>query len=176
MFTAPRYEVLKSFDAIVTNVANSYRLQEECDVISLRMAKIPGAVPWGRTMETMGETPMFSLSKNWDLAKTLGFPSEHVDLSWKRSGYHWDFTKDNWDILGLTLHIIYIIYETNNVIGIYNWGIIIYRVISGDMKYTLNILGVFQYEGEGMSIKPTSTGDNGHIMGTCSRPQLFGCV
>ena len=38
----PRYEVLKSFDAIVTNVANSYRLQEECDVISLRMAKIPG--------------------------------------------------------------------------------------------------------------------------------------
>lgn len=37
-----RYEVLKSFDAIVKNVANSYRLQEECDVISLRMAKIPG--------------------------------------------------------------------------------------------------------------------------------------
>ena len=42
----PRYEVLKSFDAIVTNVANSYRLQEECDVISLRMAKIPGLTGW----------------------------------------------------------------------------------------------------------------------------------
>ena len=63
-----------------------------------------GGAQWG----PWGETPMFSLSKNWDLAKTLGFPSEHVDLSWKRLGYHWDFTKDNWDILGLTLHIIYI--------------------------------------------------------------------
>lgn len=32
-------EILQSFDAIVTNVANSYRLQEECDIVSLRLAK-----------------------------------------------------------------------------------------------------------------------------------------
>ena len=49
----PRYEVLKSFDAIVTNVANSYRLQEECDVISLRMAKIPGLTAgWNAKWDT----------------------------------------------------------------------------------------------------------------------------
>merc|ERR1719394_1295832 len=35
-------EILASFDAIVTNVANSYRLQEECDVLSLRLAKYKG--------------------------------------------------------------------------------------------------------------------------------------
>jgi len=32
-------EVLFSFDAIVRNVSNTYRLQEECDVLSLRIAK-----------------------------------------------------------------------------------------------------------------------------------------
>jgi len=32
-------EVLASFDCIVSNVANSYRLQEECDVLCLRIAK-----------------------------------------------------------------------------------------------------------------------------------------
>ncbi|CAE7758074.1 unnamed protein product, partial [Symbiodinium microadriaticum] len=31
--------VLEQFDAIVTNVANSYRLQEECDVLSLVLSK-----------------------------------------------------------------------------------------------------------------------------------------
>merc|ERR1719512_714464 len=35
-------DVLASFDAIVLNVANSYRLQEECDVLSLRIAKYKG--------------------------------------------------------------------------------------------------------------------------------------
>ncbi|CAE7676271.1 unnamed protein product [Symbiodinium necroappetens] len=34
--------VLEQFDAIVTNVANSYRLQEECDVLSLVLSKHPG--------------------------------------------------------------------------------------------------------------------------------------
>jgi len=32
-------EVLASFDSIVSNVSNSYRLQEECDVLSLRMSR-----------------------------------------------------------------------------------------------------------------------------------------
>eukprot|EP00913_Durusdinium_trenchii_P010112 g9484.t1 len=31
--------VLEQFGAIVTNVANSYRLQEECDIMALRLAK-----------------------------------------------------------------------------------------------------------------------------------------
>ncbi|CAE6962445.1 unnamed protein product [Symbiodinium natans] len=34
--------VLEQFDAIVTNVANSYRLQEECDVLSLVLSKYLG--------------------------------------------------------------------------------------------------------------------------------------
>merc|ERR1719234_128352 len=37
-------EVLASFDTIVSNVSNSYRLQEECDVLSLRMAKYKGVM------------------------------------------------------------------------------------------------------------------------------------
>merc|ERR1719346_595053 len=37
-------EVLSSFDTIVTNVKNSYRLQEECDVLSLRLAKHKGNI------------------------------------------------------------------------------------------------------------------------------------
>ncbi|CAE8734530.1 unnamed protein product, partial [Polarella glacialis] len=37
-------EVLGSFDAMVTNVANSYRLQEECDTLSLNIAKYSGAI------------------------------------------------------------------------------------------------------------------------------------
>ncbi|CAK0795725.1 unnamed protein product, partial [Prorocentrum cordatum] len=37
-------EVLASFDTIVTNVANSYRLQEECDVLALRIAKYKGSI------------------------------------------------------------------------------------------------------------------------------------
>ena len=36
--------VLEQFDAIVTNVANSYRLQEECDVLSLVLSKLPGSI------------------------------------------------------------------------------------------------------------------------------------
>ncbi|CAE8658588.1 unnamed protein product [Polarella glacialis] len=37
-------EVLLSFDTMVTNVANSYRLQEECDTLSLNIAKYKGTV------------------------------------------------------------------------------------------------------------------------------------
>jgi hemoglobin-like flavoprotein len=37
-------EVLESFDAMVCNVANSYRLQEECDTLSLRLSKYKGQI------------------------------------------------------------------------------------------------------------------------------------
>lgn len=36
--------VLEQFGAIVTNVANSYRLQEECDIMALRLAKYRGSI------------------------------------------------------------------------------------------------------------------------------------
>lgn len=36
------YEVLDCFDNIVLNAGNSFRLQEECDVLSLKIAKLPG--------------------------------------------------------------------------------------------------------------------------------------
>jgi hypothetical protein len=83
---------LKSFDAIVTNVANSYRLQEECDVISLRMAKIPGAVPWGRAMGAVGGNPdvfpieKLGFSKNIGISiRTRGFKLEKIGIS---LGFH----------------------------------------------------------------------------------------
>ena len=60
------YEVLKSFDAIVTNVANSYRLQEECDVISLRMAKIPGEVHLSEFKPLMLASLRSLVPKGWD--------------------------------------------------------------------------------------------------------------
>lgn len=60
------YEVLKSFDAIVTNVANSYRLQEECDVISLRMAKIPGEVQLFEFKPLMLASLRSLVPKGWD--------------------------------------------------------------------------------------------------------------
>eukprot|EP00434_Breviolum_minutum_P011288 symbB.v1.2.009960.t1/scaffold623.1/size335370/3 len=36
--------ILEYFDPIVSNVANSYRLQEECDVLSLNLAKCKGEI------------------------------------------------------------------------------------------------------------------------------------
>eukprot|EP00913_Durusdinium_trenchii_P028889 g27086.t1 len=36
--------ILEYFDPIVSNVANSYRLQEECDVLSLNLAKCKGRI------------------------------------------------------------------------------------------------------------------------------------
>ena len=39
--------ILEQFEDIVMNVANSYRLQEECDVCSLVMAKYRGTINLG---------------------------------------------------------------------------------------------------------------------------------
>jgi len=57
-------EVLASFDTIVTNVANSYRLQEECDVLSLRIAKYKGAVNLNEYKAVMLAS-LRSLIKDW---------------------------------------------------------------------------------------------------------------
>merc|ERR1719447_1771056 len=57
-------EILASFDAIVTNVANSYRLQEECDVLSLRMAKYKGNIVLSQYKAVMLAS-LRSLCKDW---------------------------------------------------------------------------------------------------------------
>merc|ERR1719476_357761 len=59
-------EILESFDAIVVNVANSYRLQEECDVLSLRLAKVKtsGQINLGEYKAVMLAS-LRSLVKDW---------------------------------------------------------------------------------------------------------------
>merc|ERR1719401_3370832 len=57
-------EVLASFDTIVVNVSNSYRLQEECDVLSLRMAKYKGTINLPEYKAVMLAS-MRSLCKDW---------------------------------------------------------------------------------------------------------------
>eukprot|EP00445_Apocalathium_hangoei_P063872 CAMPEP_0204120780 /NCGR_PEP_ID=MMETSP0361-20130328/7839_1 /ASSEMBLY_ACC=CAM_ASM_000343 /TAXON_ID=268821 /ORGANISM="Scrippsiella Hangoei, Strain SHTV-5" /LENGTH=580 /DNA_ID=CAMNT_0051072017 /DNA_START=40 /DNA_END=1779 /DNA_ORIENTATION=+ len=66
------FEVLSSFDTIVSNVANSYRLQEECDVLSLRLAKYRGTINLGEYKAVMLAS-LRSLCKDWG--------SQH-EISW----------------------------------------------------------------------------------------------
>ncbi|CAK0879603.1 unnamed protein product, partial [Prorocentrum cordatum] len=59
-------EVLASFDTIVTNVANSYRLQEECDVLSLRIAKYRGQINLGEYKAVMLASLRSLVPKDWN--------------------------------------------------------------------------------------------------------------
>ena len=56
--------VLASFDTIVVNVANSYRLQEECDVLSLRIATYKGSINLPEDKAVMLAS-LRSLVKDW---------------------------------------------------------------------------------------------------------------
>jgi len=67
------HEVLSSFDAIVTNVSNSYRLQEECDILSLRIAKHKGTVNLGEYKAVMLASLRSLVPKGWN--------SEH-EVAW----------------------------------------------------------------------------------------------
>jgi hemoglobin-like flavoprotein len=60
------HEVLLSFDTIVCNVANSYRLQEECDVLSLRMAKFKGTVSLPEYKAVMLASLRSLVPKDWN--------------------------------------------------------------------------------------------------------------
>ncbi|CAE7188346.1 wss2 [Symbiodinium necroappetens] len=60
------YEVLDCFDAIVRNVANSFRLQEECDVLSLRFAKLPGVVILTEFKAVMLASLRSLVPQDWD--------------------------------------------------------------------------------------------------------------
>jgi len=59
-------EVLLSFDAIVSNVSNSYRLQEECDVLTLRMAKVKGNVVLSQFKAVMLASLRSLVPKDWN--------------------------------------------------------------------------------------------------------------
>jgi len=65
-------EILASFDAIVTNVANSYRLSEECDVLSLRIAKYKGSINLSEFKSVMLAS-LRSLCKDWDSAHEVAW-------------------------------------------------------------------------------------------------------
>merc|ERR1719199_830099 len=60
-------EVLACFDNIVTNVANSARLQEECDVLALRIARVvKGNVNLGEYKSCMLASLRSLLPQDWD--------------------------------------------------------------------------------------------------------------
>lgn len=59
-------EILSSFDAIVCNVSNSYRLQEECDVVSLRLAKCKGRVNLPQYKAVMLASLRSLVPKDWN--------------------------------------------------------------------------------------------------------------
>jgi len=59
-------EVLACFDTIVTNVSNSARLQEECDVLVLRIARVAkGMVNFGEYKSCMLASLRSRLPKDW---------------------------------------------------------------------------------------------------------------
>mmetsp|Transcript_23567 Transcript_23567/g.42567 ORF Transcript_23567/g.42567 Transcript_23567/m.42567 type:complete len:1226 (-) Transcript_23567:316-3993(-) len=72
------FEVLLSFDAIVKNIANSYRLQEECDVLALKITKIPGEVKLAEYKAVMLASLRSLVPKDWDT---------HHEVAWN---WLWD--------------------------------------------------------------------------------------
>lgn len=67
-------EVLASFDTIVLNVANSNRLQEECDVLSLRMTKVTrGPVNLGEFKAVMLASLRSLVPKDWNSAHEVAW-------------------------------------------------------------------------------------------------------
>ncbi|CAJ1401665.1 unnamed protein product [Effrenium voratum] len=91
------FEVLDSFDVIVKSIANTFRLQEECDVISLRFAKLPGEIHLGEFKAVMLASLRSLVPKDWDtkhevawdwlwenvqriLVKEIGVPSRRERL------------------------------------------------------------------------------------------------
>ncbi len=58
--------ILDQFDNMVMNVANSYRLQEECDVLSLVLAKYRGTINLGEFKAVMLSSLRSLVPKDWD--------------------------------------------------------------------------------------------------------------
>eukprot|EP00933_Yihiella_yeosuensis_P026151 TRINITY_DN20287_c2_g1_i1.p1 TRINITY_DN20287_c2_g1~~TRINITY_DN20287_c2_g1_i1.p1 ORF type:complete len:1012 (-),score=255.36 TRINITY_DN20287_c2_g1_i1:249-3284(-) len=59
-------EILESFDTIVENVANSYRLQEECDTLSLRLQKVKSTINLPEYRSVMLASLRSLVPKDWD--------------------------------------------------------------------------------------------------------------
>jgi len=59
-------EVLNAFDAIVRNIGNSYRLQEECDVLSLRLSMYGSAIDFSEFKAAMLASLRSLVPKAWD--------------------------------------------------------------------------------------------------------------
>merc|ERR1712050_202856 len=66
-------EVLASFDTIVMNVSNSYRLQEECDVLSLRIAKYKGSINLAEYKAVMLASLRSLVPKDWNSAHEVAW-------------------------------------------------------------------------------------------------------
>merc|ERR1719158_2185682 len=67
-------EILAVFDNIVTNVANSARLQEECDILALRIARVvKGNVNLGEYKSCMLASLRSLLPKDWDSAHEVAW-------------------------------------------------------------------------------------------------------
>ncbi|CAE7940541.1 ANK1, partial [Symbiodinium sp. KB8] len=59
--------VLTHWDAMATNVANTYRLQEECDVCSLVLAKYKGTINLYEFKAVMLSSLRSVLPAEWDM-------------------------------------------------------------------------------------------------------------
>merc|ERR1719428_2733654 len=66
-------EVLFSFDTIVTNVSNSFRLQEECDTLSLRIAKYKGTINLAEYKAVMLASLRSLVPKDWNSAHEVAW-------------------------------------------------------------------------------------------------------
>jgi len=65
--------VLEQFDNMVTNVANSYRLQEECDVLSLVLAQYEGEIILVEFKAVMLASLRSLVPKDWDSAHEVAW-------------------------------------------------------------------------------------------------------
>ncbi|CAE8718310.1 unnamed protein product [Polarella glacialis] len=65
--------VLEAFDAIVTNAANSFRLQEECDTLSLSIAKYKGTVNLSEFKAVMLASLRSLVPKDWNSAHEVAW-------------------------------------------------------------------------------------------------------
>mmetsp|Transcript_82208 Transcript_82208/g.148339 ORF Transcript_82208/g.148339 Transcript_82208/m.148339 type:complete len:1174 (-) Transcript_82208:157-3678(-) len=66
-------EVLESFDDMATNVQNSYRLQEECDTLGLRLAKYRGTVNLSEFKSVMLASLRSLVPKDWNSAHEVAW-------------------------------------------------------------------------------------------------------
>merc|ERR1712012_531594 len=66
-------EVLCSFDNIVTNVSNSYRMQEECELLSLTLDKCTGSVNLFEFKAVMLASLRSLVPKEWNTAHEVAW-------------------------------------------------------------------------------------------------------